>query len=102
MSKPKFTKGPWEVGADSTSGQYIVAKFDESLVIVAESYPDGNQDFEANARLIAAAPTLLEQLEALVFELSACEKAGNWKIEAVQRGIKKRLKSAEKVLESLK
>ena len=60
-----------------------------------------SHEAEANAYLIAAAPDLLEQLEALVFELSACEEAGNWQIETVQRVIKKRVKSAQALIEKM-
>ena len=57
----KHTKGPWIVGHHSQNGQYILDKDGEE--IVAETYPDDHQDFEANATLISACPEMLEALE---------------------------------------
>jgi hypothetical protein len=54
--KNKFTPGPWVYGDASENGQYIWDPKGER--IVAEAYPDWDQDFEANAHLIAAAPEM--------------------------------------------
>ena len=62
MSKAKYTPGPWFVDESSTHGQYVSKRDGNGAFIVAETYPDENQDFEANAALIAAAPEMLEQI----------------------------------------
>lgn len=65
----KHTPGPWVVGDYSDFGQYI---WDPKVQrIVAETYPDEHQDFEANACLIAAAPELLEIAKLILKEWNA-------------------------------
>lgn len=60
MSEAKHTKGPWRIGA-MESGRYAVDGENGQEVT-------GWLDSEADARLIAAAPELLEALQALVNE----------------------------------
>lgn len=43
----KHTQEPWSLGDFSTHGQYIWDK--RGKRIIAETYPDEHQDFEANA-----------------------------------------------------
>lgn len=64
MSNPKHTPGPWKVESRTTQGQFVTETH-----IVAE---DGSHiaevspcEIEPNARLIAAAPELLEALRPL-------------------------------------
>ena len=71
-NKPTYTSGPWEVGDDSVTGRYVYDPKGER--IVAEAYPDEHQDYEANARLIAAAPEMLEALERTVFYYETLRK----------------------------
>ena len=60
MSENKFTPGPWETGDD-----YQVQTVDKHGYEIAEMRIDV-PEYEANARLIAAAPDLLEALEAVL------------------------------------
>jgi hypothetical protein len=66
----KFTPGPWYVGSGTYEGRniYSVASVtdDEGFTyqpIVATAEDDGIDCWDANARLIAAAPELLEALK---------------------------------------
>lgn len=64
MSQNKHTPGPWEHVGDGD----VMAPFDATdkwyVAIAYDGLPDGQH--EANARLIAAAPDLLESLEAVI------------------------------------
>lgn len=66
-----YTPGPWEVDEDSLRGSSYVAIHGDGWVefaSVVTRMKDGKESPEgrANARLIAAAPDLLEALDALV------------------------------------
>ena len=83
MSVGKHTPGPWNLGSES--GPHCVWSSDPSAPVAwATTYPDGGPlphgeygDFQlANARLIAAAPELLEALRTL----------GDFCDEATRRG----------------
>ena len=65
----KFTPGPWYVGSGTYEGRniYSVASVtdDEGFTyqpLVASAEDDGIKCWDANARLIAAAPDLLDEL----------------------------------------
>ena len=69
----EYTKGPWYVGSGTYEGRniYSVASVtdDEGFTyqpIVANAEDDGIKCWDANARLIAAAPDLLEALGSLL------------------------------------
>ena len=74
----KHTPGPWKV--DQTWALIVGPKMEE-IAAVHSSMPSGGnrvswrQTAEANARLIAAAPDLLQALESLLVELG--KKGGN-------------------------
>ena len=59
----KHTPGPWVV---SCTGGEILAQDGELLAQLWDKFEEDFMNFEANARLIAAAPGLLEACEALV------------------------------------
>ena len=62
--KAKFTKGSWEyVPQDST----VYA--DNGNELVCETYSTGDDEYEANAHLIAAAPDMYKMIESLKCEL---------------------------------
>jgi hypothetical protein len=58
-----FTPGPWEAGQ---YGNSFIVTAKERMYDVAVVRNIGNEDNEANARLIAAAPELLEALRGLL------------------------------------
>ena len=71
----KHTPGPWYVGSGTYEGRniYSVASVtdDEGFTyqpIVASAEDDGIKCWDANARLIAAAPDLLEALKRCKFD----------------------------------
>jgi hypothetical protein len=84
MNETKHTPGPWEVDEDDRPGmsynRQIIAKANNpagygTVCFMAHGW-DGGQD-KANARLIAAAPELLEALRGL---LGAIDFSG-WNID---------------------
>jgi hypothetical protein len=58
----KATPGPWTIKRHGYESPYMAHAFIEPSV-AAIWWPDGNEEQEANARLIAAAPELLEALK---------------------------------------
>lgn len=62
---PHYTPGPWEV---SHTGKAVIKVLNERKV-----QPICTVTNEANARLIAAAPELLEALEYICFNQGKCE-----------------------------
>lgn len=62
MNKTTSTPGPWSVESDGTT----VAMRNQCVITMPG--PDGapRDEFKANARLIAAAPALLEALRAMI------------------------------------
>lgn len=74
----KYTLGPWKYGVElsSRTGEWLIS-FDAGNrgrgIDIAETRPGSGQE-EANARLIAAAPELLEALEEAVCALEVCGK----------------------------
>lgn len=67
MSAPKHTAGPWEV-ATEYPGELTIKTADGDWCI-AGCLPGGKPTEKANARLIAAAPDLLEALTTPVIHL---------------------------------
>ena len=71
MSKPKFTPGPWEVWGGHREVFARPAKEnapDKYIANADSAYEDGDmakQKAEANARLIATAPTMYAYLKEL-------------------------------------
>ena len=61
MSEAKHTPGPWECDGD------LVHKDGFEIAIVEAHYEDYVELQQANARLIAAAPDLLEALKVMVY-----------------------------------
>ena len=56
--KDKHTPGPWKV-----DGTYIYEVEQDKIIAEVETYNDNELPYEANARLMAAAPELLEFVE---------------------------------------
>jgi len=74
----KHTPGPWKVTDGKTLGTLIEAKPYRDGYIVARvnstkgMAPDGDENREANANLIAAAPEMLEALKTIYVD--ACDR----------------------------
>jgi len=74
----KHTPGPWQV--TRLHGEPARAITNRDNVLVADCYPDTHEDlqlpqsYQANARLIAAAPDLLEVLKDITPEEYGCSK----------------------------
>ena len=66
MSTHKHTPGPWKTTKEVTRNQFVtdtkIRSADDSVVCVLHC------NSEANARLIAAAPELLNMLEKMLYE----------------------------------
>lgn len=76
MSKPKFTPGPWRTDCRLIGGQIRITQVPNANMTVAQV--NGRQgEQEANARLIAAAPELLEALERLMLSRDASWTGGH-------------------------
>jgi hypothetical protein len=88
MTKTPYTKGPWEHGDNGLVYGQVSGEDDEAPFVcdvIADKERAGagirTSEEEANARLIATAPELLEAVEALVecewsqpADLEACQK----------------------------
>ncbi len=74
----KHTPGPWRVGSSSVGGPTITTTDKRSTIADIRTFGGvhcgGPQhpETDANARLIAAAPELLEALQDLVAEFGVC------------------------------
>jgi hypothetical protein len=79
----KHTPGPWASVHDA-DGDYLIMS-PESGRFIAVTYTDAEQD-EANARLIAAAPEMLEALERILPSLQGTGHANT--VRAVIRKAK--------------
>ena len=67
------TPGPWHHGCSKDDPDFLIRTADEWLVCCASN--------EGNARLIAAAPELLEALTNLLCAVDTAIAAGDWKID---------------------
>ena len=65
MKTPKHTKGPWKVRL----GLYDVTN-DSNFLVACDSPFLPDEECKANAHLIAAAPEMLELIEAIHFEMT--------------------------------
>ena len=78
----KHTPGPWE--AEKTSGAYVVCEVTEGWSVVPMNADPNKYSPEDDARLIAAAPDLLEALELADAMLSGA----NMNVKVVERKVK--------------
>lgn len=93
----KHTPGPWEYRPAMNYIGYAIfpigtlpslaacERYGEVMTVTCFNFPSNT---EANARLIAAAPELLEALELILDYLEACAES-NYIIEMVEKAISK-------------
>lgn len=66
---PKYTPGPWKRSERADGNWWHIGARNQAIAAVHAASPKRNEPyagmFEANANLIAAAPELLEMLEAI-------------------------------------
>ena len=92
----EHTPGPWTLEM-TTGGKTHVGRFGDGHVLtVAEVWECSTRaEFEANAKLMAAAPELLEALKAASDHLDYCGYGDSWEREcAVEAGLKKQIAAA--------
>ena len=71
-SRPEYTPGPWDVGyLDINSQRVVVGEHIEICTCWHHSVEAIEREMEANARLIAAAPEMLEALKRTLSWLSS-------------------------------
>jgi type II secretory pathway component GspD/PulD (secretin) len=107
METNKFTKGDWEVhqykakdvfilygGTDKATSLRVIADIKYTTELGLLNVMQGEQEAEANAKLIAAAPKLYEALQELITDLEIM-KAGGLFIEGsiVDKNLQKARKS---------
>ena len=95
MSKTKFTPGPWEAGENACMTTILDGHEGKTIYPQGSSYhiawtnaetSDGNLDIEtalANARLIAAAPEMYEELERIADILEDPEDCGEISLDRI-------------------
>lgn len=82
----KHTPGPWEQVADSIKSRTadcVVVRLPAQTDRVGDESPEQIARWDADARLIAAAPELLEALELIVSFVDAGQ--GTWTLEDQQK-----------------
>lgn len=72
MSASKHTPGPWSLWKDVCHGEHGMITDDAHARHIAQ-IKDGAPEIEANARLIAAAPELLEAMQTYIAALDGWE-----------------------------
>jgi hypothetical protein len=75
----KHTPGPWKIGAPPPNGEQTIGTQQGLMVAVATT--GANTPTEANARLIAAAPELLEALRELHTIVNLAIADGDWIVD---------------------
>lgn len=74
MNEPKHTPGPWMIDRHADNGELVVRCHSDKKIVAncqTDFYSSGSREnlmaeIQANARLIAAAPELLEALQNIV------------------------------------
>lgn len=86
----KFTKGPWTAADEVVVVTPHTHGYSTWIANCAVGGASGDER-KANAKLVAAAPSLLEALEALFGsykQLADSGDAGNWRLEDTEEGKK--------------
>jgi len=92
--KTTHTPGPWEINPIWSNEQGIEIHNTETTIANVQSFrkPFNEEEMNANAKLIAAAPEMLEALVEAKRMYEAIEPAGGW--QGVYEEIKSAIKQA--------
>lgn len=74
MNNSKHIKGPWRTGVYTTTNKCFVADEGGSVLCEFQTASIGFNEVDERARLIAAAPELLEALDLAVKTLKRCDQ----------------------------
>lgn len=85
MRNTKHTPGPWFVATSMSGKMAIAQKEDMYSIALIEKW---RAEHGANAKLIAAAPELLEALQSVLPYLKAVGTNGNHLVPAIESAIK--------------
>ena len=83
----KHTTGPWNVGTGENSYDVMAKGYFIATCHDAAGYDSDDRTIEYNAKLIAAAPDLLEALQGFLAEFG--DKAVNANVQKARAAIKK-------------
>ena len=67
----KHTPGPWKIGTPPPNGEQTIGTQSGLMVAVAVTAVNFKQQTIANARLIAAAPDLLDALQSIIEDIDS-------------------------------
>lgn len=88
--KTKHTPGPWETGTQTKGSTTLVSRIETGFAVAEMRNVHFREEAEANARLIAAAPELLEALQTFLTEyvqLVESGDAGFWNADEEEKVI---------------
>lgn len=81
MKEMKHTPGPWRIGTAPPNGEQAIGTIRGMMVAVATTGVGMENETLANARLIAAAPDLLDALHAVLSDYMAVHGVGDLEVQ---------------------
>lgn len=84
-----FTPGPWKDGIEIPLKAISCERAGFALVFINTGSPKRDEQAQANARLISAAPELLEAIEALTANYADVEPGGSKNVDKARAAIAK-------------
>lgn len=84
-----YTKGPWKVTDHNRNGDAYIGADGRPHFAIVEGSPFGFDETEANARLIATAPDLLEACKAMVTDFDLGESSIKTSLKLMETAIAK-------------
>ena len=91
MTEPKWTPGPWQIGAPH--GYPSEIKSEEGVIVDFTFTEFGDGTSSANACLIAAAPEVYEALEGMLAMRIEGRPLREWAADAVDRALSVKAKA---------